>query len=225
MSLGKVHRQDILEAVLMARELGDTTVNGIRNARAEDIQVKVTLKDIDELVEEGFLTRDGDEIALTAAGLKIANRTVRRHRLTEMLLFTLLGIDRSLASEIGCRVEHTVREEMLEGVCTLLGHPSTCPHGRPIPPGKCCQARRSTVVCPIVPLTSLRPGERARIVYIQPRNHERLHRLAALGLIPGVEVDLHRRRPAFCLRFEGTDVALDRDVAQDIQVSRIASSP
>ena len=205
----------------MARELGDTTIDGIRRSSPEDSQIDVSEEDIDELEREGFVRREGDEVALTDDGYRIAEQTVRRHRLAEMLMFTLLGADRELASEIGCKVEHGLREELLEGVCTLLGHPATCPHGRPIPPGTCCSDGRTTVESQVISLTALKPGESGRIVYIKPRDHHRLHRLTALGLTPGIEIELHRQRPAFCVRFEETELALDRDVAGDIQVTRL----
>lgn len=217
----KTEVEDLLEAVLMAGELGDTSVERIRAARSEDAHVEVSESDIEELAAEGFLERDRDHVRLTARGREIAEQVARRHRLTEMLLFTWLGIDLDLASEIGCRVEHGVREELLDGVCTLLGHPATCPHGRPIPPGPCCREGRTTVESQIVPLTALKPGEHGRVVYIKPRDHHRLHRLSSMGLNPGVVVELHQRRPAYCLRFEETELALDRQVAEDIQVSRL----
>jgi DtxR family Mn-dependent transcriptional regulator len=215
------HMENLLEAVMMAQEVGDTTVAGILGARAEDVQISLTEQDIEAAQGEGLVVRDGQEVRLTEAGAEIARRVVRRHRLSEMLLFTLLGVDRELASEIACRVEHGLREEMLEGVCTLLGHPSACPHGRPIPPGECCVAGSRVVESQVVPITELKPGEKGRIVYIQPRSHQRLHRLTSIGLMPGVVVELHRRSPAFCLRFEETDLALDPDVASDIHVSRL----
>jgi DtxR family Mn-dependent transcriptional regulator len=205
----------------MAEELGDTSVERIRAARSEDAHVEVAAGDIEALAAEGFLVCEGDQVRLTPNGREIAEQVARRHRLTEMLLFTWLGIDRDLASEIGCRVEHGVREELLDNVCTLLGHPATCPHGRPIPAGPCCREGRTTVESQIVPLTALKPGERGRVVYIKPRDHHRLHRLSSMGLNPGVMVELHQRRPAFCLRFEETELALDRQVAEDIQVSRL----
>jgi len=205
----------------MAEELGATSVERIRAARSEDAQIEVSPGDIESLAADGFLEQDGDRVRLTGKGREIAEQVARRHRLTEMLLFTWLGIDLDLASEIGCRVEHGVREELLDGVCTLLGHPATCPHGRPIPPGPCCREGRTTVESQIVPLTALKPGERGRVVYIKPRDHHRLHRLSSIGLNPGVMVELHQRRPAFCLRFEETELALDRQVAEDIQVSRL----
>ncbi|MDJ0761370.1 MAG: metal-dependent transcriptional regulator [Myxococcota bacterium] len=218
------HRENVLEAVLMVSEIGEATIAEIKAAQSEDVQIEVTEEDIAFLVSQGFLVREADKIALTEKGNDIARQTLRRHRLAEMLLFSLLGVDRTLASEIGCRIEHGIREEMLDGVCTLLGHPSNCPHGRPIPPGRCCAARQTVVESQIIPLSTLRPGERARIVYIQPRSHARLHRLTSLGLNPGVEVRLHRRKPAFCLQFEGTELAIDPGVAADIQVCRIPVS-
>lgn len=217
----KTEVEDLLEAVLMAEELGDTSAERIRAARSEDAHVEVDEHDIEALVGQGFLARDGDHVRLTASGRSIAEQVARRHRLTEMLLFTWLGIDLDLASEIGCRVEHGVREELLDGVCTLLGHPATCPHGRLIPAGPCCREGRTMVESQIVPLTALKPGERGRVVYIKPRDHHRLHRLSSMGLNPGVVVELHQRRPAYCLRFEETELALDRQVAEDIQISRL----
>jgi len=213
--------EDVLEVILMARELGDTTRERIDMVRAEDARQGLDEADLEELIAGGYVTRAGEEIALTATGLDIAERTMRRHRLTEMLLFTMLGLDRDLASEIGCKVEHGIREEMIEGICTMLGHPAVCPHGRAIPPGPCCRDGRKVVESQVVPLTALYPGERARIIYIMPRDHHRLHRLSAAGLGPGVEIELHQRSPAFCLRVDETDLALDRDVAADIQVSRL----
>lgn len=213
--------EDVLEVILMAREVGDTTRERIDMARSEDARSGLDEAALEELIAGGFVELRGEEIILTAKGFGIAESTVRRHRLTEMLLFTLLGLDRDLASQIGCAVEHGIREEMIDGVCTLLGHPTICPHGRAIPPGPCCRDGRKVVESQVVPLTELRPGERARIVYIMPRDHHRLHRLSAMGLAPGVELELHQRRPAFCLRVDEADLALDRDVAADIQVSRL----
>ena len=169
----------------------------------------------------GYAVRAGELVDLTEAGRAIATATLRRHRLAEMLLYTLLGVDRELASELGCLVEHRIREEMLEALCTLLGHPSACPHGRPIPPGGCCRDRRTAVESQIVPLTELKAGDRARIVYIKPRAHDRVHRLSSLGLNPGEILELHRRHPAFVLRYGDAEIALDSDVAADIQVSRV----
>ena len=43
-----------------------------------------------------------------------------------------------------CAFEHLLTEDAVQRVCTFLGHPSKCPHGRPIPPGDCCRIFRET---------------------------------------------------------------------------------
>ena len=51
----------------------------------------------------------------------------------------------------------------------------------------------------------------------------RLHRLTGFGIVPGVTVKLHQTYPAFCIKFEETELAIERDVAEDIFVSRIGA--
>ncbi|MBI4699994.1 MAG: FeoA domain-containing protein [Deltaproteobacteria bacterium] len=65
--------------------------------------------------------------------------------------------------------------------------------------------------------------ERGRITYIKPKDHARLHRLTCFGLTPGTVVEVHQCSPAFCIRFEGTELALDHDVAEDIYLVRMPS--
>ncbi len=206
-----------LEAILMSTQRGDPTVDGARSIHAD----AVSTEELDELECEGLIKRSGRNLGLTEAGRELAEDVVRRHRLTEVLLSTVLGLNAERASEIGCMVEHDIRPEMVEAVCTLLGHPASCPHGDPIPKGHCCRTGQTYIESQIVPLTSLSAGERGRVVYIKPRSQNRLQRLTSLGLNPGVVLTLHRRRPAFCLRFEETELAVDSDVAADIQVSRV----
>jgi len=207
-----------LEAILMASEHGDVTIAAARAVHDDEI----TDEALEQLERDGLLVREGETLDLTAEGTELAEDVVRRHRLTEVLLSTVMGLNAERASEIGCMVEHDMRPEMVDAVCTLLGHPKHCPHGDSIPRGPCCKSGRTVVESQVVPLTSLTAGERARVVYIKPRHNQRLQRLTSLGLTPGVILTLHRTRPAFCLRFEETELALDRDVADDVQVTRLS---
>lgn len=218
--MDRKHRENILESLLMAEE----RARGDADGGADGADPAIGDEEARLLVREGLLIRQGDDLVLTQEGRVMAEDVTRRHRLTEVLLASLLGLDKERATEIGCIVEHDIRPEMVDGICTLLGHPITCPHGGPIPPGDCCKDRRTTVESQVVPLTTLRPGESGRIIYIKPRDHQRLHRLTSLGVTPGLIVEMHRRRPALCIHFEGTDLALDDDVAEDIHVSRLANS-
>jgi DtxR family Mn-dependent transcriptional regulator len=151
----------------------------------------------------------------------MARALVRRFRLSGALLHAVYGMDPERADALACELEHDLRPELTDALCTFLGHPPASPHGRPIPPGECCEAHRTTLTAPVVPLTDLAPGERGRVVYLRPRDHHRLHRLTSLGLTPNVILELHQRKPAFCVRFEGTELAFDRDVAADVFVARV----
>lgn len=204
-----------LEALLMNEEASG--INGRKCCHEEALDADL----LQALAEQGFLAVDGAEFVLTEKGRAAGESVVRRHRLTEVLLDTVLGLDLKRAFDVGCQAEHGMQPEMVEAFCTLLGHPSVCPHGKRIPPGPCCQAHSTTVESRVVPLTGLRPGERGRIIFIKPRSHGRLHRLASLGVSPGVVVELHQRKPAFCFRFEGTELAVEEDVAKDIHVMKL----
>jgi DtxR family Mn-dependent transcriptional regulator len=208
--------EEVLEAVWKAEEGGAATLEAIR----AHCDIEIAEDALAALQNQGLIDRGG-ETRLTAAGRARARSLLRRHRLAETLFTVVLNLDAKLQDQVACEVEHTLPTELEEGICTLLGHPTSCPHGKPIPPGRCCEARRTMAETVVVRLADLAAGERGRITFIKPRDHARLHRLTSFGLTPGTVVQLHQRSPAFCLRFEGTELAIDRDVAEDIYVARI----
>jgi putative ABC transport system ATP-binding protein len=81
--------------------------------------------------------RDTD-VHLTDTGSRRARDVVRRHRLAERLFKDTFAIDDSEAHTQACKFEHIISPELDQRICTFLGHPKTCPHGNPIPPGDCC---------------------------------------------------------------------------------------
>lgn len=159
-------------------------------------------------------------LALTDAGRIRARLIVRRHRLAERLLHDVLAVSSSSYESSACDFEHVLDDEVTRGICTLLGHPAQCPHGKPIPPGDCCARGETTVAPLILPLAELKVGEEARVAYIATRDHHRLDRLGALGVLPGTRLRLHQRRPAFIIFLGETQLALDREVAGEIFVRR-----
>jgi putative ABC transport system ATP-binding protein len=90
-------------------------------------------------------TGDGTMIVeLTARGRERAASIIRRHRLAERLFTDSLAMDsESEIEEQACKFEHILSPEATDKICTFLGHPATCPHGAPIPPGPCCGSRPS----------------------------------------------------------------------------------
>lgn len=86
------------------------------------------------LEREGYLkVLRRKEIHLTAEGKQVAERILRRHFLLERFLTDLLGLDWVKAHQEAHRLEHAVSQDVEDGLSKLLGHPTTCPHGNPIP--------------------------------------------------------------------------------------------
>src|SRR6266404_210426 len=81
------------------------------------------------------------EVQLTSVGSQRARDVVRRHRLAERLFKDTFSVDDSEAHTQACKFEHIISPELDQRICTFLGHPKTCPHGNPIPPGDCCDGK------------------------------------------------------------------------------------
>jgi putative ABC transport system ATP-binding protein len=81
------------------------------------------------------------EVQLTPGGSQRARNVVRRHRLAERLFKDTFAIDESEVHNHACKFEHIISPELDQRICTFLGHPKTCPHGNPIPPGDCCNGK------------------------------------------------------------------------------------
>jgi putative ABC transport system ATP-binding protein len=80
-------------------------------------------------------------VELTDVGTRRARDVVRRHRLAERLFKDTFAVEDSEAHSQACKFEHIISPELDERICTFLGHPTTCPHGNPIPPGECCEKK------------------------------------------------------------------------------------
>ena len=82
---------------------------------------------------------DGSAIVeLTPRGRQRAGDIIRRHRLAERLFTDSLAMDSETEIEQqACKFEHILSPEATDKICAFLGHPRTCPHGAPIPPGAC----------------------------------------------------------------------------------------
>ena len=84
---------------------------------------------------------NGGEVHLTESGARRARDVVRRHRLAERLFTDTFAIEDAEAQQQACRFEHIITPELDQRICSFLGHPKTCPHGNPIPPGRCCETK------------------------------------------------------------------------------------
>jgi DtxR family transcriptional regulator, Mn-dependent transcriptional regulator len=115
-------------------ELREDDVDVIQARIAERLAVsRPAVSEMIKRLEHQGLISVSDGIRLTADGLDLAETVVRRHRLAERFLTDILGLSWSEAHGEAGRWEHVISERVEEAMVRLLGDPTTCPHGNPIP--------------------------------------------------------------------------------------------
>ena len=146
---------------------------------------------LDRLEGDGLITRSSRRITMTAEGTALAEGVVRKHRLAERLLVDIIGLDWDKAHIEAGRWEHVISDDVEARLVVLLGNPTTCPHGNPIPgatPDGPAQRR----------LAEAQPGDHVRLVRITEsveHEAESLTYLGDHGLTPGTTVVVQSRAP------------------------------
>ncbi len=213
--------QDIEEVAEELWTLNERGLDQIEDLRASS-EVAVLDAALGELSRRGLVRVEAGRFALTSEGRSLAARQVRRHRLAEVLFTTVLEVrDESAVDRTACVMEHVLGAGLADAICAFLGHPRTCPHGKPIPQGPCCHELSQTIEPLVQPLDRLPAGGEGRIVYIVPRDRERLAPLTNLGIVPGAHVRVRQKVPAFVLVLGETVLALDPAIAGEIYVKKV----
>jgi len=146
--------------------------------------------------------------------------TIRRHRLAERLMMDVLNIRGDEGEYKACQFEHLLNEGADVKVCTMLNHPSTCPHGKPIPPGACCDEARAQGDLGIVPLTEFKSGQEGEIAYILTEDNKKMQKLMAMGVLPGNKITLVQSFPSYIFRVGYSEFAIDTNLAKEIFVRK-----
>jgi DtxR family Mn-dependent transcriptional regulator len=207
-------QDEILELLWTLRESGKNTRDDLLHATAEESPEAL----IEELQASGQIEVAGQEIRMTRCGEERARGIIRRHRLAEVLLHNLFELENHQMESSACQFEHILSETVTESVCTFLGHPPQCPHGRPIPKGVCCDRIRMDLRPLVTRLSDASLGAPVRIVFITPKSKKRLEKLSSLGIVPGSSIRLMQRNPSHVLEIGQTTVAVDKDITDEIFV-------
>ncbi|MBA4367126.1 MAG: iron-dependent repressor [Desulfobacterium sp.] len=209
--------EEIMEAIWCAAENKTYSIDSIR----KNCSIDFLETDLATLENKGMIMIKDNNILFSKNGNAVAQEIIRRHRLAEVLVSSVLKLKDTAMEEVACKVEHSLVPEVEDSICTLLGHPEICPDGNPIPKGRCCNRNLKEVSNVIVRLTDIKPGKKGKITYIKPGSHSNMHQLLSIGLHPGIIVTVHRATPAFCIKFENTELALDEEIAKNIFVWEI----
>jgi DtxR family Mn-dependent transcriptional regulator len=165
----------------------------------------------DGLVELG----EKHEVHLTTQGTEAAESIKRRHFLAERLLVDILGLDWADSHEEAHRIEHAVSPLVEERIMALLGNPTTCPHGNPMP---------GLPHPPTVLLATLQEGDQRVIDGVQEdaeEDAELMRFLQQNGLTPGTEIrvsEVASYNATMTVELEGRSVVLGLAAAECVRV-------
>lgn len=182
--------EDYLKAIYMlAREGGTGRVSTSEIAQRMEVSAASATNMMQKLAEMRlveYVPYRG--VSLSAAGEKISLEVIRHHRLIELYLAEALGYAWDQVHEEAERLEHVISEEFEDRIDAMLGHPTTDPHGDPIPPktgGLPQDAFR--------PLSAVAVGESVVVQRVSDRDGEVLRQLSSLELFPGVRIRVVER--------------------------------
>jgi DtxR family transcriptional regulator, iron-dependent repressor len=115
-------------------ELHEDDVDVIQARIAERLEIsRPAVSEMIRRLEGADLVSIDGAIRLTEAGNKLAEQVVRRHRLAERFLTDILGLSWAEAHKEAGKWEHVMSDKVEASMDRILGTPTTCPHGNPIP--------------------------------------------------------------------------------------------
>ena len=177
---------------------------------------------------DGLVTVEGDRhLELTAEGLRLATRVMRKHRLAERLLTDVIGLDWELVHAEACRWEHVMSETVERRLVDLLDHPTESPYGNPIPGlGELGELPGGEVLDGMELLADLAGEERAsvrvrRISEELQKDEPLMATLRRIGVLPDKVVGITATEAGVLVGSGGETAELDLEAAGHIFVTRV----
>jgi DtxR family Mn-dependent transcriptional regulator len=182
--------QDYLKVIYKLSKRGKSVSTNAIAERLQVAQASVTgmMKKLSELKLITHKPYYG--VQLTQYGNRIALEIIRHHRLLELYLAKALGYPWDRVHEEAEKLEHHISEEFEDRMAEYLGHPTTDPHGAPIP-GKDGHVPQRKVLC----LTDVEVGQRVTVAQVSDNDPEMLRYLGNIGIYPNVQMDIIDRAP------------------------------
>jgi DtxR family Mn-dependent transcriptional regulator len=179
--------EDYLKQILLEQKGDPEAVVGMgRLASALSLAPGTVTSMIKTLSESGLVEYEPyTGVRLAPPGRRLALRVVRRHRLIELFLVRVLGIDWSEVHPEAERLEHAMSDALVDRIDEMLGRPAVDPHGDPIP------TAGGEVVEPDHPsLLHCRQGVLVKVARITDQDPAFLQLVEREGLVPGQSVTL-----------------------------------
>ena len=177
---------------------------------------------LNNLITKDFIQKIEDNYEITEKGKIIGEQVVRRNRLGERLLADVLALQDTDIVETACKFEHILNEGVEEAICTILGHPSYCPHGKRIPKGPCCTNNTRNVDQIVIPLSQLSQGDFGSVRYLKTSSDEEdsILKLVNFGILPGKTIKLISKHPTYIIKIDESTIALEKFFAERIYLRK-----
>ena len=215
--------EEYLETIYNLAMEGEVVI-GARLAEKFRVAPPSVTEMLKRLVRDGYVEMDERrQVTLTDQGTALAEGVLRRHRLTERFLVDMLGMGWHEVHEEACRLEHFISGALEQRVVAALGHPTTCPHGNPIP-GSVPDAKHYLAAHQAFRLSQADRDVPVRILCISEvveDEEELISYLNEKGLKPGQMLRLSRHEEggaSVLLDVAGREVHLPERVASKIWV-------
>jgi DtxR family Mn-dependent transcriptional regulator len=160
-----------------------------------------------------------DTVRLTAKGLRLAVRVVRRHRLIETFLYRTLEVPLERVHAAAENIEHAVSDDIARRLSQFLGNPTVDPHGHAIPTLAAASAVRSDMR-----LIDAGPGSTVTVVALDDSDESIVRYLYERDVLPGIRGSVQRRSPkSTWLRVGRKTVVITNDAARHVRCSSAAT--
>ncbi|MFN0073992.1 MAG: metal-dependent transcriptional regulator [Chloroflexota bacterium] len=208
--------QDYLQTIHYMTRDGERVISA-RLAERLGVTPATVAATLQRMIRDDLIAMDrAKTISFTTKGSVEADRVVRRHALAEWLLTKLIGMPWHEANEYAHHLEHVITDKLEARLEEVLGHPTTCPHGNPMP--------GSPVNSNEVGLDSRHTGDGVlvqRITEEAEESPELMEYLQRFGVVPGARLSVEESAPyngLITLRRDGETFSLGNAAASKVRV-------
>lgn len=187
------------------------------------VSLQAASRMIRRMVENGYVEHEPYKgVRLTPEGEAIALQVIRRHRILEAYMVTVMGFGWEEVHEMVESLERGVEERLIDRMDEMAGFPQRCPHGEPIP-------SKDGVMPRVVdqPLSACDEGVAVQVSRVKTHDPEKLRYLKAHNLIPGCPVEVIARSPfngPVHLNCAGERVVIGNELASELYVEALAAA-